>query len=214
MVGLRERKKVKTRAAIHDAALRLFAERGYEATTIADIAHAAEVSRATFFSYYASKDDVVFGEAPRAAEELEATLADLPEGMSTLQAVREWLRTLAGWLDDERLPLQRRLMLEQPSVAARRHQIHARFEDIIATALARELEADDPELAARLVAASLMAALNTVETAAVERTEATGQALSPEEVDQLLDATMAFIDGGLARVKRSAPARPTSGGSV
>jgi AcrR family transcriptional regulator len=204
MAGLRERKKVRTRAAIHDAALRLFAERGYEATTIADIAEAADVSRATFFSYYASKDDVVFGDAPRAAEALEAMLADLPEGVGTLQAVREWLRTLAGWLDDERLPLQRRLMLEQPSVAARRHQIHARFEDIIATALARELEVDDAELAARLVAASLMAALNTVETAAVERTETTGQALSPADVDQLLDATMAFIDGGLARIKGSA----------
>jgi AcrR family transcriptional regulator len=203
MSGLRERKKVKTRAAIHDAALRLFAERGYEATTIADIADAADVSRATFFSYYASKDDVVFGDAPRAAEALEALLADLPEGMDTLRAVREWLRTLAGWLDDERLPLQRRLMVEIPSVAARRHQVYARFEDIIAEALAREL---DSGLAARLVAASLLAALGTVETAAVERTEAGGRALSAAEVDQLLDATMAFIDGGLAGVRRqSAP---------
>ena len=198
MSGLRERKKLKTRTAIHDAALRLFAERGYEATTIADIAEAADVSRATFFSYYASKDDVVFGDAPRAAEALEALLADLPEGMSTLQAVREWLRTLAGWLDDDRLPLQRRLTVEIPSVAARRHQIHARFEDIIAAALAREL---DSELAARLVAASLLGALGTVETAAVERTEAGGRALSAAEVDRLLDATMAFVDGGLAGVK-------------
>jgi AcrR family transcriptional regulator len=203
MSGLRERKKVKTRAAIHDAALRLFAERGYEATTIADIAEAAEVSRATFFSYYASKDDVVFGDAPRAAEALEAMLAALPEGKGTLEAVREWLRTLAGWLDDDRLPLQRRLMVEVPSVAARRHQIYARFEDIIAGALARELES---ELAARLVAASLMGALGTVENAAVERTEAAGEALSAEDVDRLLDATMAFVDGGLARVKaRPAP---------
>ena len=202
MAGLRERKKARTRAAIHDAALRLFAERGYEATTIADIADAADVSRATFFSYYASKDDVVFGEAPRAADALEALLADLPEGVGTLEAVREWLRTLAGWLDDERLPLQRRLALEIPAVAARRHQIYARFEDIIAAALGPELEtADHPELAARLVAASLIAALNTAETAAVQRTEAAGQALSPEEVEQLLDATTAFIDGGLARVK-------------
>lgn len=203
MAGLRERKKARTRTAIHDAALRLFAERGYEATTIADIADAADVSRATFFSYFASKDDVVFGDAPRAAEALEAMLAELPEGVGTLEAVREWLRTLAGWLDDERLPLQRRLMLEHPSVGARRHQMHARFEDIIATALARELEADDPELAARLVAASLMAALQTAETMAVERTETTGKALSPAEVDQLLDATMAFIEGGLASTSHS-----------
>src|SRR5829696_8347426 len=127
MPGLRERKKERTRAAIHDAALRLFAERGYAGTTIAEIAEAADVSRATFFSYYASKDDVVFGEAPRAAEALEALLDDLPEGMTALEAVREWLRTLVGWLDDESLPVQRRLMLENPSIAARRHQIHAHF---------------------------------------------------------------------------------------
>ena len=202
MAGLRERKKARTRTAIHDAALRLFAERGYEATTIADIAEAADVSRATFFSYYASKDDVVFGDAPQAAEALEAMLADLPDGVGTVQAVREWLRTLAGWLDDERLPLQRRLMVEHPSVAARRHRIHARFEEIITTALARELES---ELAARLTSASLIAALSSVETAAAQRTEASGRALSSEEVDQLLDATMAFIDGGLARVKGGPP---------
>ena len=178
MAGLRERKKERTRTAIHDAAMRLFAERGYAGTTIADIAEAADVSRATFFSYYASKDDVVFGEAPRAAEALAALLADLPEGMTALDAVREWLRTLVGWLDDERLPLQRRLMLENPSIGARRHQIYAQFEDLIAAALAREIDAEDPELVARLVAASLLGALGTAERAAAERTEEARQALS------------------------------------
>jgi AcrR family transcriptional regulator len=204
MAGLRERKKLQTRTAIHDAALRLFAERGYEATTIADIAEAADVSRATFFSYYAGKDDVVFGDTPQAAAALEALLADPPEGMSTLQAIREWLGTLAGWLDDDRLPLQRQLATEVPSVAARRYQIHAQFEDIIAAALAREL---DSELAARLVAASISAALGIAESMAADRTQAAGEALSSAEVDQLLDATLAFIDGGLARVKDVTPRR-------
>jgi len=208
MSGLRERKKERTRTAIHDAAMRLFEERGYAGTTIADIADAADVSRATFFSYYASKDDVVFGDAPRAAEALAALLDELPEGMSALDAVREWLRTLAGWLDDERLPLQRRLAVETPSVAARRAQIRAEFEDLIAAALAPEIEAEEPELVARMVAASLIGALGTAEQTAAARTEATRQALSSAEVDQLLDATMAFIDGGLARV--NATRRPTS----
>jgi AcrR family transcriptional regulator len=205
MAGLRERKKLKTRAAIHDAAMRLFAERGYNATTVADIAEAADVSRATFFSYYASKDDVVLGDAPLAIETLTALLADLPQGVSVLAAVRGFLRTLTGWLGDERLPLQWRLAREIPSVAARRLQMFGQFEDVIAAALAREIEAEEPELVARLVAASLIGALATAEKAAADRTTKTGRALSDHDVDRLLDATMAFIDGGLQRVKAPAP---------
>ena len=59
---LRERKKARTRAAISAAALRLFAERGYEAVTIADVAAAAEVGQRTVFRYFGDKDELLFGE--------------------------------------------------------------------------------------------------------------------------------------------------------
>src|SRR5690242_12600509 len=101
MTGLRERKRRRTVAAIHDAGMRLFAERGYGAVTVADIADAADVSRATVFAYFRAKEDIVLGDAPSAVEALRAALADARDATGVVAAVREWLRTLVGWMEPD-----------------------------------------------------------------------------------------------------------------
>ncbi|MFC7568621.1 TetR family transcriptional regulator [Actinomadura namibiensis] len=88
--GLRERKKARTRRALAAAALRLFAERGYEETTIADIAEAAEVSPRTFFAYFPSKEDVVFAE-------VDDRLAEVGELLAGRRANRRCARSGARW---------------------------------------------------------------------------------------------------------------------
>lgn len=207
MSGLRERKKRATRAAIHHAALRLFAERGYGGTTIDDVAAAADVSRATVFSYFPTKEDLVFGDAPLAVEALAGALRTAPE---VLAGVREWARELGGsiepehehggWIEPE-LILQRRLAQAVPAIAARRLQILRSAEDVIAQALVGR--GTDP-LSARLAAAACVAALDAAEEAAAEELERAPDAASGA-ADALLDRALAFTRAGLAGISPPAP---------
>jgi len=91
--GLRERKKLKTRAAIQKEAMNLFLKRGFDATTIEYIAEAAEISPSTFFNYFPSKEDVVF------QDELDplilAAFNSQPEGTNPIAAIRNAMGTVA-----------------------------------------------------------------------------------------------------------------------
>src|ERR1700738_3871979 len=88
--GWRERKKARTRASLREHALRLFREKGYQNTTVEQIAEAAEVSPSTFFRYFPSKEDVVLQDDfdPIAIEKFEA----LPAGLTPVAALRRALR--------------------------------------------------------------------------------------------------------------------------
>ncbi|MEU6558251.1 TetR/AcrR family transcriptional regulator [Nocardia nova] len=91
-VGLREQHKIRTRTAIREAAMRLFAEQGYTPTTVEQIAKAADVSHTTFFRYFTSKEQVVISDD--LAEEREATIAALPPGLGRFDLVRTLLREI------------------------------------------------------------------------------------------------------------------------
>src|ERR687896_380452 len=107
MTGLRERKKRATRVAIRDAAMRLFEEQGFAGTTIDQIAEAANVSRATVFSYFPTKEEIVFGEAGTAIDVVATRLRERADGETTIAVVRAWLDDLTGWFEPELVEQQR-----------------------------------------------------------------------------------------------------------
>ena len=152
------------------------------------------MSRATVFSYFPSKEEIVFGDAAAAVDLLAERLRERPAEESTVAAVRAWLGDLGGWLEPG-LILQLRLGREVPAVGARRLQLNRDIEAVIATALEAEL---GPGLAARLAAASLIAALATIEEAAAAHMEQDGRGLTGAEIDRLLDDAVAFVDAGVS----------------
>ncbi|WP_433218485.1 TetR family transcriptional regulator [Microtetraspora malaysiensis] len=123
-MGLRERKKQKTRIALIDAALDLFLTHGYDITTVDQIAAAVDVSPRTFFRYFASKEEVVLTPCQDGQEIFESELAARPADESPYQAVTGAMRTALATMRDgdpatvDRLVKVGRLMEETPSLIA------------------------------------------------------------------------------------------------
>lgn len=109
-VGLRERKKVKTRAAIQQHALRLFREQGYAATTVEQIAEAAEVSPSTFFRYFPSKEALVLQDEYDPL--IVSAFAAQPPALNPIAALRRAMREVfADLAADDRAAMQERMTL-------------------------------------------------------------------------------------------------------
>jgi AcrR family transcriptional regulator len=149
--GLRERKKLRTREQITEAAIALFADRGFDGTTVDDIAAAADVSRRTFFRYFARKEDVVLAWKQETAAELRDALAARPPGQSPLEAVEGALITVAtGYGRELTLGLLR--LFERPLELP--HSEYTAWDEVLATGLAQRMDVDperDPR--PRLIAA-------------------------------------------------------------
>jgi len=86
--GLRERKKEQTRALIADTARRLFAERGFDHVTVAEIAREADVSEKTVFNYFPAKEDLVFGRGQARRQALIHDIRNRPPGASLVEPFR------------------------------------------------------------------------------------------------------------------------------
>lgn len=139
-LGLRERKKLKTRRSIQDHALRLFQEQGYDTTTVEQIAEAAEVSPSTFFRYFPTKEDTVLTDEydPLITEALRAQ----PPELSPVEALRNVLHAIVGAMmaaDRQRILDRCRLMLSVPALRARQWERTKATQQVITEALADRL---------------------------------------------------------------------------
>ncbi|WP_216871030.1 TetR/AcrR family transcriptional regulator [Modestobacter excelsi] len=100
--GLRERKRAHSRATTVDVAMQLFAERGYDTVTVADICAAAEIAPRTFFRYFPTKEDVLAEPARQMAARLTAALAAAPDAIDDAGALRGALRELGEYVVADR----------------------------------------------------------------------------------------------------------------
>ena len=155
--GLRERKKARTRAAIREHALRLFREQGYDATTVEQIAEAAEVSPSTFFRYFPTKEDVVL------QDDLDLVWMDAfraqPRDLGPIAAMRAAVRAAFADLaadDLEQLREAMDLAVAVPAVRARMLEEMARTSQRIAEAVAERSGRNAGDFTVRAVAGAVI----------------------------------------------------------
>jgi len=203
-VGLRERKRQQTRRALISAAMRLFAEKGYDETTVAEIAAAADVSTKTFFNHFASKDEVLFpnlsGRIDAAAAVIEQrgpgeNVADvLVRAMEHMlaSAVRD---ELAAGLASTRLPW----VLSVPAVQAATLRRYFLAETQLAEALHRAYPETLDEPAAAAAIGSLMGAVLAAALVSLQHGATTGQIQAAAR--RALDIAV----GGLQSLRRNEP---------
>jgi AcrR family transcriptional regulator len=161
-LGLRERKKQRTRQLIADTARQLFAERGFERVTVTEIAREAEVSPATVFNYFPTKEDLFYSRLEAFEEELLAAIRERGPGESVLDAFSGFLLGQGGVLSmdapeaDEQLRTITRIITESPALLARERQVFDRYAQTLAAVLAEETGADPADAVPHVVANALL----------------------------------------------------------
>lgn len=161
-VGLRERKKEKTRDALVRSALRQFAKRGFERVTVEDIAGACDVSPRTFFRYFASKEDVLFADGDARCAHVIDVLGSQPPDVGPLGALQAAVQDVAADYEDRRdvVLLRHRIVAHTPCLRTHVSERHLGWE----TAVLDELRGGGQvqglsELTLRLMVAAATTAL-------------------------------------------------------
>jgi AcrR family transcriptional regulator len=192
--GLRERKKARTRASLREHALRLFREKGYQATTVEQIAAAADVSPSTFFRYFPTKEDLVLQD-DMDIRMLEA-LEQQPPELGPVTAVRAASRQLFSSYTPADLEIFRetsRLTLTVPEIRARALDEFTRTIGVMSEALAKRTGRSPDDLAVRTVAGAIMGVIMAITIPWEGWTEEHGV----DEAFARIDEALALLEAGL-----------------
>ena len=159
VLGLRERKKLEAWRTIRATALRLIGERGFDAVSVEDIARDAGVSRTTFFSYFPSKEAVLFDLDPLEVQRWRDLLDEVPDDTPLWPALTELVLELAAGLAD-RLPLQKRLTDRSPDICSASQGTYDSFQPDLHAWVTRRTP-DDDRVRATLLLNTAFAAVGT-----------------------------------------------------
>ncbi len=210
--GLRERKKQRTRETIIEVAMRLFAERGFDGTTVADIANAADIAPRTFFGYFATKEDVVFHDFDEVHGRFDRRLAERLPGETAIDALRAVIVELVQELDfeDPAERLRRVLVASTPALRERDRALMARIEHTLAVSVARDLGVPDDSVRPRMIGAAAVAALVALETYYEDPCDPGREVLLATGQDPLavVDELLTFLRGGIAALAEQPPPPP------
>ncbi|MBC6457556.1 TetR family transcriptional regulator [Actinomadura sp. HBU206391] len=190
-LGLRERKKLKTRRAIQEHALRLFIEQGYDATTVEQISEAAEISPSTFFRYFPTKEDVVV------TDEYDPIMAEVfreqPPELTLVEAMRRMFRQVlehAYASDREMITARVLLILSVPALRARSfdaslHDTYRMFLELVSERVGRPRDDFEVQVFGQAVIGALQAVMiRWAENGAVE------------DLPELVDRALEFLAAG------------------
>ncbi|WP_329122011.1 TetR/AcrR family transcriptional regulator [Streptomyces sp. NBC_01465] len=190
-LGLRERKKIKTRTEIRRATYRLVAEQGYDATTVEQIAEAAEVSPSTVFRYFPTKEDIVLTD--EYDELLVAALRDRPEDEPPLESLRfvvqEGLR-MSMEIDPAEMRQRTKLMVEVPALRARMMESMSGTGRMLCAVLAERSGRDPDDLEIRVFAMGTLGGLNEATAYWAERGH-------QDDLTELVDRAINTLRDGL-----------------
>jgi AcrR family transcriptional regulator len=195
-MGLRERKKQRLREQISGAALRLFAERGFEEVTIAEVADTADVSQKTVFNYFPTKEDLVYAREEEVEQQLREAFAGRRRGESVVEGMRRFLFDVFSRLGDKDAPeamgVRARIIGASPALQARERAVFEALTRLLAQLMTEKK--DDPRA---YVAANALVGVNRALLESARR-----KVLAGRRGKRLVDEVLKEMDESLALLER------------